>query len=431
MVAYFHQIGGYRREIRLFLTYTLLINIGLGVFTLIYNLYLVQLSFREDYIGTFNGAVTFSLAGVAVVTGPLIGRFGNYACITVGTIFYVGTSVALSVLTNPNAILFFGVLNGAATALIFVPIMPFVVEWARPEARSTVAALTFSLTSLSTTAGSLIGGWSPRLFATLMHTAVESVPAYRLTLLAGIALSALGLIPLWMMTDARRHRVGDTAQAPLIGPIASNKQQIRKDMTVFILAGLALSFGAGAVVPFFNVYLESIGATPSQIGMIFSLAGIVAAAFGLLAPTTGRKLGPLFAELVLRILPAPAFLLLAIVPGLGVAVIAQVLRSISVSMAWPINSTFISDVLPPRARANAFSLRSGIWNFGYALTSLVAGHMIVTAGYGSTFVVFAISSIAGAFVFAGYFWRRYHVILGHRPAREPVATGSSRRAPPR
>jgi hypothetical protein len=43
------------------------------------------------------------------------------------------------------------------------------------------------------------------------------------------------------------------------------------------------------VVPFVNVFLESLGSNPDQIGIIFSIAGVIAAVTSLLAPAIYRK----------------------------------------------------------------------------------------------------------------------------------------------
>ena len=45
-------------------------------------------------------------------------------------------------------------------------------------------------------------------------------------------------------------------------------------------------------------------------------------------------------------------------------------------MSWPIDSTFIADLLPPRQRAYVFSIRSVLWNAGWAMTSVIAGRVI-------------------------------------------------------
>ncbi|MBX6342896.1 MAG: MFS transporter, partial [Thermomicrobiaceae bacterium] len=305
MRDYVSQIGRYRREIKLFLLYNLFANIGIGVFQLIYNLYLVQLSLREDFIGQYNALSTLAMACAALVMGVLLGRFGTWRCITYGTVLFLVSSVALSVFATPSLILLFGVLAGAGTSFVFVPVMPFIVEWSRPRIRADVAALTFSLQSLATTVGSLVGGWSPRLAALLLGVAPQSVLAYRLALLAGVALAALALLPMVLMRDARGGHASESAQMPAV-TAGGSPARTRVDVAVFVLSGLLLSFGAGAVIPFYNVFLESIGARASQIGMIFSLAGIVAAFAGLFAPRCSRRFGPLGGALILRLAPVPA-----------------------------------------------------------------------------------------------------------------------------
>ncbi|HET9015350.1 MAG TPA: MFS transporter [Thermomicrobiaceae bacterium] len=425
MFGYFRQIGSYSREVKLFLLYNLFSNIGIGVFTLIYNLYLVQLGYRADFIGTFNAVTTISMAAAALVMGPVILRFGTWRCITLGTVFYVLTSAALSVFPASWAILVFALLSGIGAAFVTVPLMPFIVEWARPEARGTVAALTFSLNSLSVTVGSLIGGWSPAILAALLAVRVTDVPTYRLTLLLGLAVTAISLGPMWLMRQARDAVPPD--MAPMISSVDSltARRRVRRDVTAFILAGLLLSVGAGVILPFYNIFLESLGSPPGQIGMVFSLAGIVGAVFGLVAPVMSRRLGPLPAGLITRLVPIPAFALVAVSPGLGLAIVSYVLRATSGSVAWPIESTFMADVLPPRARANAYSLRSGAWNLGYAFASLLGGLIIVAGGYRPTFVLFTIFATASIAVYAGYFWWYYRDLSrGARAARAETVTSA-------
>lgn len=425
VVEFVHEIKRFRREIRLFLVFNLFANIAIGVFALIYNLYLVSLSHREDFIGSYNAVYTLAMAGAALVMGPLIGRFGNWACLTFGTAVFLVASLILAMVDRPWVILATSVIAGGASAFVVVPVMPFIVEWARPEKRSVAAAVTFSIQSLSATLGSLIGGWSPRLISVIFDVSPTGVTAYRVTLIAGVVLGVLALVPLWRMQHARGHRASETGQqAFIVSEATPTRRTVRRHITMFVLAGLILSIGSGAVVPFYNVYLASIGAGPSQIGLIYALAGVVAAAVGLGAPAIGRRFGPLGAEALLRLLPVPFFLVLPLVPSLGLALIAHIVRMTALSVAWPINSTFISEMLPSRARANAFSLRSGMWNLGYAAASLLAGQIIVAAGYNAVFIIFALSQIGSTSVFTGYFWRVRQRAATQAPAQAEPATSA-------
>lgn len=402
---YFGEIARLSREMRLYLLYTLLVNVGVGVFILIYNLYLVQISFKEDFIGTFNAVQTVAMGVAALVIGMIINRYGSWRCTTYGTLFFLATSAMLAILSTSTPILVVSAINGAALAFMSVPVMPFIVEWTTPAQRTTAAAITFSLNSIATTFGSLVGGWSPRLLSVFFSMQIESISAYRITLLIGMALAVTGIIPLWLMRQIRHQENAELAQSSVFVEMPSATKRTRRDMMMFVLIGLIMSLGSGAVVPFVNVFLESIGSRPSQIGIVFSVAGVVAALVGLLAPAMYRKLGALIASMIVRMASAPLYLLLAFSPGMGYAVAAQIVRSTSISMAWPIDSSFISDVLPPRARANAFSLRSAAWNLGFAMSSLTAGEVIVGRGYQLTFVAYAVTIVLASVLNGVYFWK--------------------------
>ncbi len=422
---YLSEIGQLSREMRLYLVYTLLVNIGVGVLILIYNLYLVQISFKEDFIGTFNAVQTVAMGIAALVIGVIINRYGSWRCTLYGTIGFLASTALLAMLTTSSTILAISAVNGAALAFMSIPTMPFIVEWTTAGQRTTAAAITFSINSIATTLGSLVGGWSPKFLSLTFGTTVESVPAYRITILIGIALATSGLIPLWLMRQSRNSENAEIMQSSVFVEMPSASSRTRRDLMMFVIIGLIMSLGSGAVVPFVNVFLESIGSRPSQIGLVFSVAGVVAALTGLFAPTMYKKLGAIVSSMIVRMASAPLYILLAVSPQMNFAVAAQIVRSTSISMAWPIDSSFISDVLPPRARANAFSLRSAAWNLGFALSSVVAGHVIVGDGYRLTFVLYAVTIVLASLLNGIYFWRHPGHTRTPRKRRETAATAEA------
>jgi MFS family permease len=397
------QVRHFRRDIRLFLIYNLFSNAGIGAFLLIYNLYLVQNGFSEGFLGIYNAVSTTALALVSMVMGPLIGRFGGWTCITYGTMVFVISSAVLALLGSAGPILAVSIIAGAGTAFLITPIMPFILEWERPEHRATAAAFAFSVNSLSLTLGSLIGGWSPRMFSVLFDLEIQSVMSYRLALLLGLIVAALGLIPMYRMREARMRSGEEEGDFAAFLELPPTRQEVRRDIMVFAGATGIFALGVGAVMPFYNVYLNTIGFRPSRIGMIFALAGVVAAVVGLLVPVLARRYGDLTTLFWVRMAPLPFFVLLLFTPNLIVAVIAHIMRTASTSMSWPLDSGIISQVLPPRARASGFSIRSGLWNLGYAAASLAGGAVIVTWGYGPTFAAFALLSALSIVIFAAHF----------------------------
>jgi MFS family permease len=402
------------RDIRLFLAYTFLANIGFGVFTLIFNLYVYALDFREDAIGVFNSVQTFSMAATAVMLGTLINRIGLWRVIFVGVIVYGLCGIGLALSTWAPAIIVLSAGFGAGIAILFTVTMPFIIEYGRFDQRTNIATIAFSFASLSLTLGSLIGGYAPIAFSTFIPSVSAGSPAaYRSALIAGSLLGLAALLPLLKMGEARRsHRDRATAA----GTVERISRRAKNDTAIFVAVGLVTALGAGLVVPFYNVYLQTLGANPRQIGLIYAAGGIAAAVIGLAAPVASRQLGSLSAVFVIRGSPLPFYLLLPLAPGFGIAIVAHIVRQVSINMAWPVDSTFISELLTGKLRAAVFGWRSAAWNLGIGVSSIAGGWLIVRWGYDITFVgyvVLTLGAIAGYYV---YYRRHPQVRAGEIPS---------------
>jgi MFS family permease len=406
MRAYLQQIKQYSNDIRLFLVFTLAANVGIGMFMLIFNLYLLELDFREDYIGAFNAIHTVGIAGMSLAMGILINRMGVWKCVTLGFIFFIASNVLLVTITQPVVLLGMAILGGVGTAFLFVPTMPFIVELTRSTERHGVAALTFSLNSLSMTVASLVGGFTPRTLASILPVEAGSAESYRYTLLLGLTIAAFALIPLLRMSEQRRTAKPEDAPSDTqVGMIPLEPGRVRRHMVVFIAVGGLMSLGAGMVFPFYNVYLSSIGASASQIGLIFSIAGIAAAILGLTSPYLAGKFGAQMAVVMVRVAPLPLFGMLIFFPALWIAVLAHMVRTASINMGWPIDSSYIAGVLPAKARTAVFGYRSGAWNIGFAIAAFIGGNVIVRWGYGATFATYIVFMLLAMVLFYGYFAR--------------------------
>lgn len=406
MRSFIQRIQQYSRDIKLFLLFTLAANVGIGMFMLIFNLYLLELDLREDYIGAFNAIHTIGIAAMSLTMGAIINRLGVWRCVLYGFIFFLVSSVLLVTITHSVILLFLAVMGGIGTAFLFVPTMPFVVDLTRSSERHGVAALTFSLNSLAMTVASLVGGFTPRTLAAFLPIEAPSAEAFRYALLLGIGIAALALIPLLRMSEQRRRaKPEDAAQETQSGLPPMEPGRVRRHMIAFIAVGGLMSLGAGMVFPFYNVYLSSIGASAGQIGLIFSVAGIAAAILGLSSPWLASKFGAQLAVVLVRLAPLPLFGLMIFFPVLWIAVLAHAVRTASINMGWPIDSSYIAGVLPPRARTAVFGYRSGAWNIGFALAAFVGGNVIVRFGYGATFTSYIIFMVIAMTLFYGYFGR--------------------------
>jgi MFS family permease len=187
---------------------------------------------------------------------------------------------------------------------------------------------------------------------------------------------------------------------------------------VFTAVGGLMSLGAGMTFPFFNVYLKSIGASPGEIGMVFAGASIFAAATTLLGPRMVGVLGQERAITLGRLSPVPFIFLLIFTPHLALATLAHLVRTASQGLGWSMESTMMSTALRGRARRAIFGYRSGTWNIGYSVSSLVGGALIVRWGYDPTFAIYAAFMLLAMGLFYAYF-HRIAPINDSTPASQP------------
>lgn len=406
MRNYLGSIAALPRVVRLFLAYNLLANIGFGVFQLIFNLYLVEIGMREDYIGALNAVQTVCMAVAGLTLGRMLGRFGTWRCMIGGVGMLFTVSYLMAFTENQYALIVMAGFFGIGLCYLFNITMPFIIEFSPGNQRALVASLSFSLISASVTIGSLVGGFMPSIAQSIVAAGEDvGLLAYRWTLVIGMTVAIVGFVPLLMMRDARSStKAQDLARAP-IEESPAQQRQVRRDMIVFVAAGGLMSLGAGMVIPFYNVFLTSLGADSREVGYVFAIGSGAAAITGLTSPWFANRFGPLRAVMILRLAMMPFYTLLIFVPGYGLAILAHAVRQITINVAWPIDSTFIGELLPPRARSGVFGWRSGAWNLGSAFAAMIGGWVIVRHGYAPTFVALMVFTIAATILFVVYYGR--------------------------
>jgi MFS family permease len=419
MRAYLSRVAECGRDVHLFLGFALLSYLGIGVFALIFNLYLVRLGYNEAFIGAFNAVYTLTMGIACLGLGFLINRFGNWACLTWGTVAFIVTSITICFITNAILLLICAVMIGVGSAFIMTAQMPFAIEWTPPRHTAAIAALSSAINSASVMLGSLIGGLLPGLLA----SDADSVFAYRWTLVIGAALTALSLPPMLAMGEARRerhHADFRVAHAQLL--TVDVRKRARRDISALVLLGLFLALGVGAIEPFYNVLLEDMGTPASSIGLIFALSGLVATAVSIGGPALANRIGLAAAQIWIRLFHVPIHLALIVFPNAAIVSAAYASRKLSGSMAWPLESAHVGGLLPPQARAHAFGLRSASWNIGYAFAAFISGIVIARTGsYTPAYVALGIFCTLSVLVYVVAYGSRIPASYGPQAAPDPDA----------
>jgi MFS family permease len=409
------------RALRRIVLFQLFSGLQLGTFGLLFNLYLLTLGHKEDLIGLIASASTLALSFMALSAGRLVQRFGLRQ--TMGGGLTLSLLAALGLIFSPNAffLILFSVLSGMGVAMMQSLQMPLLAEHVGAEDRATGAALVSALATLSNTAGTLIGGFFPALLGLL---GLGTLTRDRVALTVAVGLGAVALVPLIGLRGGGGTPQGFSAA---IGTVQEDRlrPQTRRMINNYAGATALISLGAGAFLPFVNVYLARLGANSGEIGGLLSGVGIFGAVLGLGAPALARFVGRERLSVIARVLPIFPALLLVLMPSIPFVVLTFAIRNAGAGMTWPIEAAILNDRIPARARAGAFGLRTAAWNLAWALSSALSGFLIVRGGYSWPIVILIASTIFGGVVLSFVLRPTAEERAKDTPARKALGERSS------
>ena len=221
LVRYIQAFGRFQRNAQLYLLYYVLSGVSAGILLVLYNLYLISLGYRTDFIGLvlFSGTIG---AGLAIFpAGICVDRFGGKIVLIVMTLLIGAIGAGQILFRQPLPLLVTGFIAGVITAFFLVVNAPYLTANSTPEERPQLFSLNIVVQLGTTVLGEVLGGalpqWLrriPALMAPLppqIHWLLseQSVArSYQLSLLIAGLIAVPSLIPLFLMSDDRKSLQG-------------------------------------------------------------------------------------------------------------------------------------------------------------------------------------------------------------------------------
>ena len=110
---------------KMFMLANILIQIGMGVFSVMYNLYIKELGFPETLNGKIISMTSLASALMLVPAGYLSDRLGRKRIIIAGAIVAASTLFYRSLVRANNALIYAAFFTGLFMALVQVSGVPF------------------------------------------------------------------------------------------------------------------------------------------------------------------------------------------------------------------------------------------------------------------------------------------------------------------
>lgn len=350
-----------------------------------------DLGAAPELLGLIVAASTITGIFIKLPAGALSDVLGKRRMMLIGCLFFAAPPFLYPFVAGPYSLLLLRFLHGFATA-IFAPVASAYVASLAKEGRGAKLGWFASATDIGATVGPLIGGM------VLFATAGSYTTTY---LLVGV----LGLLPLLMVLRLPEAEEGGAASETLAARSRRFREGVAEVLAsppVIIASALEsmMYVGYGAFLGFLPIYGKAGGLNDAQIALV--LGGQLATAMAA-KPLTGRlsdRVGRKPVILAGLLACAASLPLLFRAGGFGTLLGLSLLLGLGVAAVTPCTTALVADLVKAGRMGSAMGVFGTIWDIGESAGPILAGFLIVRAGYGRTFDLIALLMLAAAVVFA-------------------------------
>ena len=373
--GFLQAVRQFSRNARLYLTYSLLSELGGGIWAVMFNLYLLRLDFSVGFIGTFWLVNMICHGAASLPVGLLADKYGRRAAFFSATALSIVAQAGVLLTEGPVAILVLGGIAGLGQAAHGVTGAPFMMENSEPRERPYLFSLNSGFLQLSRFGGSLAGGVLPLLWAATLGVPEIDPEAARVALITGLPLTVMATLPLVFIQERKVELVGTLKDLITLRNVVSVSIVVR-------LTLLSLIFGTafGLTVRFFNIFFEDVhAASDGQIGAILALGSAAGASSIFLSPVVAQRFGKAAGIMMTQGLSVPFLLLMAVVPSFSTVAMIFLMRSAVYGIAMPLREQLNMEFITARERGTTAGFTHTAFDLGGGLGAGVAA-LLITNG---------------------------------------------------
>jgi MFS family permease len=426
---YLRRFAHFQRDTRLYLLQSALVGIGIGIFSLLYPLYLSALGYKTDLIGLVLFFIPLGTSAAIIPAGLCVDRFSGKAILIWSSVVMVIAVMGQILFRDlvPLCICAFGI--GIGISFQYVLNAPFLTTNSTPDERAHVFSLNIVLILVTTVLGELLGGALPvwlreypwAMFPQFSWFLAEQQLArsYQITILCGLLLALTSFIPLFLMTNRRPPYIVSEQQPfafVLLSPrelLLTFQKKFKKDtqtrrdvidggtplsfwsrLRLFLLSPLVImgihmvliGFGTGIVTPYFGLFfVQHLGANSALFGIIDGSSNAILAFATLLAPLMVIRIGRLKTIVYTSLLSIPVILYFGSFSLLLLAAILYPLFQVLWNMANGIVQLFSMEVVPAKFQGRANSSYQIEFQIASTVATPIGGLLIARLGYTPVF----------------------------------------------
>lgn len=372
---------GWSRNIRLFFLANMLYQIGTGMFSVLYNLYIHELGYPDAMSGKIVSMQSLATALCFIPIGLFGDRASRKRLLVIGALCSGVVLAGRSLFETESSLLTMAVLTGLFAAIFQVLAIPFLATNVAKADRLRIFSIFSAFVLASQVGGSLGGG----VIADIMQAAgLSKLLSFKIVLLAGSIATMAAFLPLQAIRESARSQK-ESVEATSEQPASNQTAHPNKEMSFIIKFAsiqLLIGIGSGLVVPYLNLYFTNrFSISLSAMSLLLSLGQVMTIISMLIGPSLANRVGQVKAIVIFQTLSLPFLLLTGFTNLLLVASISFLFRQALMNAANPLQSAILIDRVSAKKQSLANSCMQTAFMLGWATMGPIHSHLIATYGY--------------------------------------------------
>ncbi len=360
---YWGQLQSFSANARFYLLANVVTALSFSINRLIFNLYIDSSGYSRSFLGELQSMPSLVALIGAIPMTVLVDALGRKRSLLLANVGRLLAALGIILAPGPAWLRIAMITRGISDTLWMVSAAPFMMENSAEDERDALFSASFGLQTLVGFAGTLVGGYLPTLFGNLLHVPIESVSAYRATLAVMVGLFALGLLPVFMITEKPREK---STKRQAFWPWRSTKE-MGLVIRLFI-PNIVISMGAAILIPYMNLFFkETFFISDRTLGTVFAISAVVTGTATLASPLLAKRWGRIRSLVITQLVSVPFLLTIGFSPFFWAAGMAFWVRAALMNMGNPLYSAFAMAQVSERERATVSGLMGMSWNIGWAV----------------------------------------------------------------
>lgn len=386
------------KNVMLYYAIVLVAAISGSAFSILFGIYLKNLSFNESIVGSILSLMTLGSALGALPVSVFASKFNKKNTILGGLFVMLVMGLTMINVRILPIIQICAFMFGVGQASVMILQGPILYENTQAHHRITAFSVAFVLQNLAFVISSY----------TLGHTsaslsAVVGPIAANVWVMNGATLFiTLSMYLTWQFTGDTMTQKSNSVgfKETLLVTLKGFQTVLKGRAFLYVLQVGFIGFGAGLVVPFFSIYLKfMLSITDGTVGTIMAISQTGTILGGLIVSPLAKRVGRVKTVLLCQLFSIPFLLSISFPQGIFIITLSFFFRSSLMNMASPVISSLAMEIVEDESRTHMSSVVAMVNHLFRAIGIFVGGYMMYNISYNSPYYVTIICYLIGTSIF--------------------------------